>query len=123
VRLVAADVPITFVAVALIVYVVPVVKPDTVQDAVLVVSSRTGVEHVAAGLNEMEYPVIGDPPLDGGYAHDTTIEVSETYRASRSFGGLGTVGTPTVIGVAVGSLTEGGVTRGLPTVTTTTRKS
>jgi hypothetical protein len=51
---VTREVPTAFVAVPLIVYVVPVVRPDTVHVAVLVVSSSTGVEHVADGLNEME---------------------------------------------------------------------
>ena len=60
------EVPIAFVAVALIVYVVPVIRPEAVHAAVLVVSSSTGVEHVADGLNDTEYPVIGEPPLDGG---------------------------------------------------------
>ena len=51
------------------------------------------------------------------------MEVSVTYSAARSFGGMGAVGVPTVIGLAVGSVELGGVTRGFASVTTTMRKS
>jgi hypothetical protein len=94
-----------------------------VQVAVRVVSSSTGVEHVADGLKDTVYPVMGEPPLDGEYDHVTTAEVSVTSRAARPVGAIGAVGTPTLTGVAFGSLGSGGDFCGLAVVTTTTRNS
>ena len=71
-------VPIALVAVTLSVYVVPAVRPETLQVAVSVVLFSTTAAHVADGLKLTVYPVMGDPPLDAGYAQETTMDVSVT---------------------------------------------
>jgi hypothetical protein len=61
----AGLVPAELVAVTVKVYVVPLVRPVTVQDVLLVVQVRP------PGLDVTVYPVMAAPPLEAGAVHET----------------------------------------------------
>ena len=63
-----ADVPMTFVAVIVNVYPVPLTNPVTVA----VVTKLLTLITILSGDDVIVYPVIGDPPLVVGIDHDNT---------------------------------------------------
>jgi hypothetical protein len=88
----AGPVPMALVAVTVKVYVVPLVRPDTVHVVAPVV-----VQTLPPGEEVTRYPVMGSPPLDPGAFQDTTDWVLAKEVAVTPVGAPGAVGTSTAL--------------------------
>ena len=102
--------PMAFLAMTLVTYAVPLVRPVTVHERAVIGSPEDGKNRVHAPATPLlleyftRYSVIGDPPVLAGAAHVTASWASPPA-ATTDVGALGTVAA----GMAGAELADGGL--------------